>query len=211
MKVLFDTYSPIGEMHSEWLRIVSRAGREFIDSDSSAFVSFLIDSATDRNLLEEWDTHERCELIGFPRRSDVFAVRATEAALLSHVAKSHEVDVIVTSGRSYALGIPLVVVRIDEAMEDGDRMPTEGAALEICVATAMASTVVTASTDTAARIQMAYPFFGTEDVVVSSSKMLPELICQATRRAYGRAGWQQTAEIQSLLEDYQSRIRRIQV
>jgi hypothetical protein len=182
-----------------------------INNDAESFVSFLIDSETDPELSREWDRHERCELIGFPRRSDAFAVRATEAELLSQIAKSHDVDVVVTSGRSYALGIPLVVVRLDEATEDGTGIPNDVADLERCVATAMASTVVTTSTATADRIQTAYPFFGPEDVIVSSSKTLPESISQAARRAYGRAGWQEAPEIQSLLLDYQGRIRRIQV
>lgn len=211
MKVLFDTKSSRGESHADWLKIVSQTATALVERDSKTFVSLLIDSAIEREFVEKWVAHERCELIGFPRRSDAFAVRATEAELISHIAKSHDVDVIVTAGRSYALGIPLVVVRLDDATEDGARIPTDAAVLEASVATAMASAVVTTTRATADRIRSAYPFFGPEDVFVSRASALPESIGHAARRACGSAGWQQTAEIALLVEDYQGRIRRIQV
>lgn len=211
MRVLFDSYCPDEFNPAAWQAIVLETVRLAVASEQVSQVFLLSDSRLNPAIATEFAGEQSVEFVDFPRRLDAHATRAIEADLLTRVADSLDVDVVVTSGPGYVTGIPIVVVRMDDVPEDAGDMPQHGVSLELSLVTAFASAVVVQSAAAARRIARAYPFLQKSDIRTARNGRIADAVVAAIADALSKAPWQDSPEAHALISDYQSRAQRIQV
>jgi len=199
MRALFDAPSYTGS-HRAWIAVVNSVAHDVAKSSSGSDTELLCTTdpeATSNIVITQ---------VPFPRRQQSFPYRAAEADLLTKVAKSWDIDVFLSTGESYVLDIPSVVVRLDSDANDRS----------LSVATALGTQFVVLTEQRARKLQKAFPFIRDDMIHVPLDPDSIVEIGLAVARAMERAltssasDWRDTA-VRRLLEDYQSRAVKIQV
>lgn len=199
MRVLFDAPSYTGS-HPEWASVVNSVAQNAVKSssgiESELFCTTDPESTSDIAIAQ----------ISFPRRQQSFPYRAAEAELLTKVAKSWDIDVFLSTGESYVLDIPSVVVRLDSDANDRS----------LSVATALGTQFVVLTEQRARRLQRVYPFIRDDMIHVpldpDNIGEVGLVVARAIDRALSASAsdWRDVAA-RRLLEDYQSLAVKIQV
>jgi hypothetical protein len=208
MRVLIDSYaSDDVERFQYWHHAIPRVAHGLSDRGHDVFVC--IDGSVSSETAEAISAVPRATVVNFPRRSDAFSTWATEANLLTRLSRFYNVDAVVTSGHSYVLGMPTLVVVANEIHGVIDSEVLE-ANLLLRLAVTMASAIVVPDVRAKTSVQSLLPALSPDFVSLAGAATYGTVIPTLLGTMDTRLDWFHTPEMSAIIEDYQRRARRLQ-
>jgi hypothetical protein len=208
VRILIDAHaSDQVERFHQWHASVPRLVRAL--SERGHDVVICADGRTSDGVVEAIRATPRAEMVDFPRRFDRFPTWAMEADLLTRISLSHNVNAVLTTGHSYVVGLPTLVVlaadthgAIDSATLDTN--------LLLRLAVSMASRIVVPNRDAQTAVQALLPSLASEGVHISDGASIDSIIPPLLETMDTRLEWFHDSNVSEFIRDYQRRAHLLQ-
>ena len=208
MRILIDTYaSHHVERFQFWHRAVESLALALNDRGHDSVV--IVDGLVTRDITEALRAIPRASLVNFPRRSDVFFTRATEAELLTRMCLFHNIDAAVTAGHSYVLGVPTLVALSNESHDVVDSAALD-VNLSLRLAVSMASAIVVPDETAKTALQSLLPVLSPSFVCLAEPAGYHNVIPTLLETMDTRLEWFHNPETSAIIQDYQRRAQLLQ-